>query len=73
MKSKAHLMHRGIDRTAAKITPKAESVNRPENEVATLAYSYWQQRGCPDGCPEEDWFRAERELSGQTQRNAGTA
>lgn len=36
-----------------------------EEEVAMLAYSYWQQRGCPDGCPEEDWFRAERELASQ--------
>lgn len=31
-------------------------------EVAELAYRYWQARGCPDGSPEEDWFRAEREL-----------
>jgi len=32
-------------------------------EIALLAYRYWQDRGCPDGCPEEDWYRAERELS----------
>lgn len=32
-------------------------------EVRQLAYSYWQARGCPDGSPKEDWFRAERELS----------
>jgi hypothetical protein len=31
-------------------------------EIAALAYQYWQARGCPDGSPEEDWFRAEREL-----------
>ncbi len=30
--------------------------------VALLAYSYWVQRGCQGGSPEEDWFRAEREL-----------
>lgn len=37
-------------------------------EVARLAYSYWQARGCPDGSPEEDWFRAEAELrTGQSQ------
>ena len=32
-------------------------------EARQLAYSYWQARDCPDGSPEEDWFRAERELS----------
>ena len=31
-------------------------------EVALLAYSYWEARGCPFGSPEEDWFRAERDL-----------
>jgi hypothetical protein len=32
------------------------------NKIARLAYAYWQGRGCPDGSPEEDWFRAEEEL-----------
>ncbi len=31
-------------------------------EIARLAYSYWDSRGCPGGCPEEDWTRAELEL-----------
>jgi len=31
--------------------------------VALLAYSYWVQRGRQGGSPEEDWFRAERELN----------
>ena len=30
--------------------------------IALLAYSYWETRGCRGGSPEEDWFRAEREL-----------
>jgi hypothetical protein len=30
--------------------------------VRLLAYSLWQQRGCPIGSPEDDWFRAESEL-----------
>jgi len=33
--------------------------------VERLAYSYWEARGCPDGSPEEDWFRAEDELRRQ--------
>src|SRR5207237_6396539 len=28
--------------------------------IARLAYSYWQERGCPEGSPEEDWLRAEQ-------------
>jgi hypothetical protein len=32
------------------------------NEIAALAYSYWEARGCQGGCPEEDWLRAEEEL-----------
>jgi hypothetical protein len=30
--------------------------------IAKLAYMYWEQRGRPDGSPQEDWFRAEHEL-----------
>jgi hypothetical protein len=33
-----------------------------ENEIAVLAYTYWVDRGCQGGSPEEDWLRAEREL-----------
>ncbi len=32
------------------------------DEIALLAYSYWEARGCPYGSPEEDWFRAEQDL-----------
>ena len=31
-------------------------------EIARLAYSYWEARGSANGSPEDDWFRAEREL-----------
>jgi len=33
-------------------------------EIAALAYSYWEARGCQGGSPEEDWLRAEQELRG---------
>jgi len=50
------------------VAPQAETaapvaVYVPSNEeIAKLAYSYWESRGCQGGCPEEDWIRAEAEL-----------
>jgi hypothetical protein len=31
-------------------------------QIAVLAYSYWENRGYQGGSPEADWLRAEREL-----------
>ena len=33
-----------------------------DQEIARLAYSYWQARGFAEGSPDEDWYRAEAEL-----------
>jgi hypothetical protein len=41
------------------ITPVVEA---SYEEIAALAYSYWEGRGRQGGCPEEDWLRAEEEL-----------
>ena len=38
-------------------------------QTAALAYALWEERGCPDGSLQEDWFRAEREIAA---RSAGT-
>jgi len=27
--------------------------------IAELAYRLWEERGCPEGAPEEDWYAAE--------------
>jgi hypothetical protein len=37
-----------------------------DQQIRSLAYRLWQQRGCPEGSPEVDWFRAEKELRPQT-------
>ncbi len=34
----------------------------PQEEIARLAYSLWEQRGSQPGSPLEDWLRAEQEL-----------
>jgi hypothetical protein len=33
-----------------------------EDQIAALARALWNARGCPEGLPDEDWFRAERVL-----------
>jgi hypothetical protein len=32
-------------------------------EIAKLAYSFWEARGYQGGSPEEDWLRAEQQLT----------
>jgi len=41
-----------------------------EDEIAALARAVWEARGCPEGLPEEDWFRAERALKAQRESRA---
>jgi len=37
------------------------------DEIAALAYQLWNERGCPAGSPDEDWFRAEAELNNRNE------
>jgi hypothetical protein len=46
--------------------PEAASASGGD-EIELLAYRYWQERGCPIGCPEDDWYRAERELASRSK------
>jgi Protein of unknown function (DUF2934) len=43
-----------------------------ENEIASLARAVWVARGCPNGLPEDDWFRAERALKAQGAPSAAS-
>jgi hypothetical protein len=47
-------------------TPLTEA-GRAYEDIAFLAYALWQERGCPEGSSEEDWFSAEQELAGRPQ------
>jgi hypothetical protein len=33
-----------------------------QETVALLAHYYWLMRGCPEGSPEIDWYRAEETI-----------
>ena len=53
----------------------SEPANEPmetalHDEIATLAYDLWTQRGCPIGSPEEDWFNAEEALNSHNMMTA---
>jgi hypothetical protein len=38
-------------------------IYQPTREnIAALAFLFWEARGCQGGSPEEDWLRAEQEL-----------
>ena len=45
----------------------SRSVN---GEIAALAYQLWKERGCPIGSPDEDWFRAEADLTNAQRASA---
>ena len=42
-------------------TASSDSIITTE-EIAALAFSYYESRGYQGGCPEDDWFRAESTL-----------
>lgn len=49
-------------KTAPPVVESSEPPTVDESEIARLAYSLWQERGCVGGSPEEDWLKAQQEL-----------
>jgi len=39
-----------------------QTQNSPDKERSLRAHRLWEERGCPIGSPEEDWFRANEEI-----------
>jgi hypothetical protein len=71
---------------ALKIDPKRTVASEPDNpihpaaaetlsesEIAVRAYELWQERGCPIGSDQEDWFQAEKELKRRTVSSSTAA
>jgi len=44
------------------VVSPAEPVAVDQGDIARLAYSLWEARGCVGGSPEEDWLQAEQQL-----------
>jgi hypothetical protein len=47
------------------VTQSTESSQGDENLVARRAYQRYEERGREDGHDQDDWFAAERELTGE--------
>lgn len=58
-----------VSPTATAPARVAGEINAPTHqEIAELAYSYWEVRGGLGGSPWDDWFRAEQELLMRQER-----
>ena len=51
-------VHRSDEATGFEI----EHPGLDREAIGRLAYFYWEERGCPNDSPDEDWFRAEAEV-----------
>jgi len=51
---------------AGNLDADSETIAVQPEEIARLAYSYWEARGGQGGSAEEDWLRAERQLRAGT-------
>jgi hypothetical protein len=61
-----------LDASARAVAAEPTLASAPsQDEIASLAYLYWEARGGQGGSPEEDWIRAEREL--RTRASAALA
>ena len=61
-------MHRPSVSLATAHTTTTEQ-NR-EDQIRTRAYELYEARGREDGHAQEDWLRAEAEITGNTMRTA---
>jgi hypothetical protein len=62
-RSRQGLEHSRDDHQHSQAPPIGHSIAAfGHDEIAALAHELWQARGCPNGSPQEDWFRAAEEL-----------
>jgi hypothetical protein len=62
MTNKTEKQAAAVAPTGAVTQPGSETSNPSYEEIARLAYSYWEARCCQDGSTEDDWYRAERDI-----------
>jgi hypothetical protein len=52
------------------LTSTQASIELTTSDIAMLAYQLWEERGRPEGSPEQDWLEAERQLKQQASASA---
>jgi len=54
------------------VTPQAAATQTsvPTEKVAKRAYEKWLQSGCQDGCDQQHWLDAEKELRAELTRTS---
>jgi hypothetical protein len=62
-------MAKQVTRLAHELPAGSSEIHPTHEDIAALAYAQWQENGCPEGAHEEDWLRAEKELTAN-RRNA---
>jgi len=60
---KKHTPASAVAEPVAETAATMQQYQPTHEDIAALAYSYYVARGYQAGSPEEDWLRAERELS----------
>ena len=53
-------------------TTKSDGRGYSQEVIASIAHELWVARGCPEGSPEQDWFRALEQISEDDKRSQNT-
>jgi len=61
-RTKATARTRSVVPVEAAAEPVVVAAEPTYEQIAALAYTYWEERGYQGGSQEEDWLRAEQEL-----------
>ncbi len=55
-------MERGSSETKSEAAGPVIEPALDQEAIARLAYFYWEDRGCQNDSPDEDWFKAQADL-----------
>jgi hypothetical protein len=50
-------------RPAHEVPAESSEIHPTHEDIAALAYTLWQEEHCLEGTDEENWLRAEQELT----------
>ena len=65
-------MAKQATRLPHELSAASSEIHPTHEDIAALAYALWQESGCPEGTHEENWLRAEQELTADRKTAVGT-